>query len=146
MTYESAEKALDRQTKSQKQMKRRLLTLLAAGAIAAGGFAIAQTENQDNCAGRVWHHRGNRLEHMSEALHLTPEQKAKVQPILDQAKPQIVAIHQDAIQKTKAVMDNTMSQIRPLLTPEQQKKADDLRTAHQELREAVKKMHDAASD
>jgi periplasmic protein CpxP/Spy len=127
-------------------MKRNLLTLLAAGGIALGGFAIAQPEDQGNSGGRGWHHRGNPLEHMTETLNLTPDQKAKVQPILDQAKPQIVAIHQDAMQKTKAVMDSAMSQIRPLLTPEQQKKADDLQKAHQDMHNAMKKMHDAAGE
>lgn len=127
-------------------MKQNLITLFAAGGIALGGIAIAQPEDQGNCGGRGWHHRGNPLEHVTETLNLTPDQKAKVQPILDQAKPQIVAIHQDAMQKTKAVMESAMSQIRPLLTPEQQKKADDLRKAHQDLHNAMKKLHDAAKD
>ena len=126
-------------------MKRNLLTLFAAGGIALAGFVLAQPENPDNDSGRGWH-RGNPLEHMTETLNLTPEQKAKVQPILDQAKPQIVAIHQDAMQKTKAVMDSAMSQIRPLLTPEQQKKADDLQKAHQDMHNAMKKMHEAARE
>jgi protein CpxP len=127
-------------------MKRNLLTLLAAGGIALGGVAIAQPEDQNHSGPGGWHHRGNPLEHMTETLNLTPDQKTKVQPILDQAKPQIVAIHQDAMQKTKAVMDSTMSQIRPLLTPEQQKKADDLQKAHQDMHNAMKKMHDAAKE
>ena len=58
-------------------------------------------------------------------MNLTPEQKAKVQPIIDQATPQIENIRREAMQKTKAVMDNAMAQIRPLLTPEQQKKLED---------------------
>lgn len=127
-------------------MKQNLITLLAVSGIALGGVAIAQPEGKADCGGRGWHHRGNPLEHMTETLKLTPDQKAKVQPILDQAKPQIVAIHQDAMQKTKGVMDSTMSQIRPLLTPEQQKKADDLQKAHQDLHNAVKKMHEAAQE
>jgi protein CpxP len=127
-------------------MKQNLITLLAVGGVALGGVAIAQPEDQGNSGGRGWHHRGNPLEHMTETLNLTPDQKAKVQPILDQAKPQIVAIHQDAMQKTKAVMDSARSQIRPLLTPEQQKKADDLQKAHQDMHNAMKKMHDAAKE
>ena len=58
-------------------------------------------------------------------MNLTPEQQAKVQPIIDQAKPQIENIRREAMQKTKAVMDNAMAQIRPLLTPDQQKKLED---------------------
>jgi Spy/CpxP family protein refolding chaperone len=132
--------------KGQKTMKQNLITLLAVGGIALGGFAIAQPEDQGNSGGHGWHHRGNPLEHMTETLNLKPDQKAKVQPILDQAKPQIVAIHQDAMQKTKAVMDSAMSQIRPLLTAEQQKKADDLQKAHQDMHNAMKKMHEAARE
>ncbi len=61
---------------------------------------------------------------MTENLNLTPDQKAKVQPIIDQATPQIESIRREAMQKTKAVMDNALAQIRPLLTPEQQKQLD----------------------
>ena len=87
---------------------------------------------------------GNPLGHLTEKLDLTADQKAKVQPIIDQAKPQIVAIHQEAMQKAKAVMDNTMAQIRPLLTPEQVTKLDAMKAAHEKMREARKEMHDAA--
>ena len=63
-------------------------------------------------------------ERLTQDLNLTPEQQTKVQPMIDQAKPQIAAIRREAMQKTKAVMD-TMTQIRPLLTPDQQKKLDE---------------------
>jgi len=83
---------------------------------------------------------------MTETLKLTPDQQAKVQPILDQTKPQIVAIQQEAMEKTKAVMDKTMSQIRPLLTPEQQQKLDTMRKAHEDMRNARKELHDATKE
>jgi Spy/CpxP family protein refolding chaperone len=131
-------------------MKRYLITFAAVGALALGGLALAQNENEPGQAdhakhaGRGWHGRhGGPLEHMTETLNLTPDQKAKVQPILDQARPQIVAIHQEAMQKTKAVMETTMSQVRPLLTPEQQQKLDEMKKAHEEMRDAAKKFHDA---
>ena len=59
------------------------------------------------------------LQRLTKELNLTSEQQTKVEPIIDQAKPQIAAIHQEAMPKIKAVMDSTMSQIRPLLTPDQ---------------------------
>lgn len=65
---------------------------------------------------------------MTESLNLTADQKAKVQPILDAAKPQMQAIHRDAMQKSKAVMEDTMAKIRPLLTADQQKKLDDMKS------------------
>jgi len=83
---------------------------------------------------------------LTKTLNLTPDQQAKVQPILDQAKPQLKTIHQEARQKAKAVMDSTMSQIRPLLNADQQKKLDDLKAAHQQMRDAMQKMHDAQNE
>lgn len=127
-------------------MKRNLLTLAAIGAIALGGLVLAQAGLGNGPGGR-WHGAGGfGLEHMTKTLNLTADQQAKVQPILDQAKPQIRAIHQDAMQKARAVMDDAMSKIRPLLTPEQQKKFDDLKAAHQEMRDARQKLHSAMQE
>ena len=129
-------------------MKRNFLTLAAAAAIVIGGLALVQADAGHRGAGR-WHGHGAGgfgLDHLTDSLNLTTDQQAKVQPIIDQAKPQIVAIHQDAMQKTHAVMEDTMGKIRPLLTPEQQKKFDDMQAAHQQMRDARKKMHDAIKE
>jgi len=131
--------------KQIKTMKRNLLAFAAVGAIALGGFAFAQAENGGNCGAR-WHGHGNPLARMTESLNLTPDQQSKVQPILDQAKPQIIAIHQEATQKTKAIMDNAMSQIRPMLTPEQQQKFDAQQKARQDMHNAHKELHDAMKE
>jgi len=125
-------------------MKRNLLTLAAAGAIVLGGFALVQAEPGHRGEGR--HGHGFALEHLTKGLDLTPDQQAKVQPIIDQAKPQIIAIHKDAMQKSQAVIDGAMSQIRPLLTPDQQKKFDAQQTARQNLRNAEKNLHDAMKE
>ena len=119
-------------------MNKTLITLLAAGAVATTGFAVAQGGHGG------WHR--NPLDNMTQSLSLTPDQQAKVQPIIDQAKPQLIAIHRDAMQKAKAVVDNAMSQIRPMLTPDQQKKADDIQKAHQDMASAMKRLHDANSE
>ena len=120
-------------------MKRNLLTLAVAGAIALGGFAMVQAQPGHGGGGR----HGFGLEGLTKGLNLTADQQTKVQPIIDQAKPQIAAIHQEAMQKMKAVMDSTTSQIRPLLTADQQKKLDDIQKAHQDVMNAHKELHDA---
>src|SRR5436305_3874858 len=117
-------------------MNKTLITMLAAGVIGSAGFAVAHGGHGGH--GDMQGH--NPLAHVTEALKLTPDQQAKVQPIIDQAQPQLVAIHREAMQKAKGVIDNAMSQIRPILTPEQQKKADDLRQAHEDMRNAMKRM------
>lgn len=126
-------------------MKRNVLTLVAAGAIALGGLLAVQA---DAGAGGHGHWRGHAfgLRGISEKLDLTADQQAKVQPILDQAKPQIAAIHQEAMQKMHTVMDGTLSQIRPLLNADQQKKLDAIQKAHQDMLNAKKQLHDAMQD
>ena len=50
------------------------------------------------------------------------------------------------MQKMKAAMDSTLSQIQPLLTPDQQKKLDDIQKAHQDMMNADKELHDAMQE
>ena len=98
-------------------MKIKLITLSAISALSLGSFAFAQHPKDGN--------RHSVLEQTTERLNLTPEQKAKVQPIIDQTNPQIQTIRRDAMQKIKTLVDNAMTQIRPILTPEQQKLLDE---------------------
>jgi Spy/CpxP family protein refolding chaperone len=126
-------------------MKRKLLAVVAAGAIALGGFALVQAQPGAGGGGH-WHGHEFGLQGISKKLDLTADQQTKVQPILDQAKPQIAAIHKEAMQKAKTVMDSTLSQIRPLLTPDQQKKLDAIQKAHQDMMNARKELHDAMQE
>ena len=121
---------------------------MAAAAVSLGGLAFLQAkehgENKHEHHGPMMHHKmGNPLEHLSKDLELTDDQKAKVQPIIDQAKPQIEAIHKEAMEKTHAVMESTGAQIRPLLTPQQQQKYDAMKKAHEEMRKAKQQLHEA---
>jgi Spy/CpxP family protein refolding chaperone len=113
-------------------MKLKLITLAAIGAFSLGSTAFAQ-EPQGGPGERGGRGGGGRgphgssIEKITDQLNLTPDQKAKAQPIIDQARPQMETIRREAMQKMKAVMDNAMAQIRPLLTPEQQKKLDEVK-------------------
>jgi Spy/CpxP family protein refolding chaperone len=114
-----------------KPMKLKLIALTALGVLALGNAALAndpQDASNDRGGGRGFRH--DPLARMTDNLNLTPDQKAKIQPILDQARPQIEQIHREAMEKMKSVFENTKSQIRPLLTPEQQKKLDEARGNH----------------
>src|SRR5438876_8313088 len=132
-------------------MKRNILTLVTAGAIALGGFVTIQAQPGPGGAGPCGpggpgHGHAFGLGHLTEKLNLTSDQQTKVQPILDQAKPQIAAIHQEAMQKMRTVMDSTLSQIRPLLNADQQKKLDAIQKAHQDMMNAKKELHDAMQE
>ena len=126
-------------------MKRNIMILALCTSLALCGaiFAAGQHGGRGGRGhgGGGWH--GDPMGHLTQALDLTAEQQAKVQPIVDQAKPQIRAIREEAMQKSKAVMENTATQLRPILTPEQQAKFDRIRKAHQDLRAARMALRDA---
>ena len=126
-------------------MKRNVLALAAAGAIALGGFVVVQAQGGPGGAGH-WHGHAFGLKGITEKLDLTADQQTKVEPIMDAAKPQIAAIHQEAMQKMHTVMNSTLSQIRPILTPDQQSKLDAIEKAHQDMLNARKQLHDALED
>ena len=150
-------------------MKRNLMSITVIVAIATGGYMIAHGQGQSPAAPAgpattnaappaglngqpMWHRPPNAmqggptLERFAEMLNLTPEQKTKVQPIFDQATPQIQAIRQEAMQKTQAVMESAMAQIRPLLTPEQVAKLDQMKQSRQNMHtgEPGRPMHDGS--
>jgi Spy/CpxP family protein refolding chaperone len=126
-------------------MKRNILTFATAGAIALGGFAWVNAQDGGGGPGghRGWQGHQFAMQHLTKSLNLTSDQQTKVQPLLDQARPQIIAIHKDAMQKTQAIMDKTMSQIRPILTADQQAKFDALQKARQDMRNAMQELQSA---
>ena len=138
MSFKGAKSALQITIKST--MKRNLLAVAAAGAIALGGFIVVQAQPGPGGAG---HGHAFGLKGITDKLNLTADQQTKVQPILDAAKPQIAAIHQEAMQKMQTVMSSTLSQIRPLLNPDQQTKLDAIQKAHQDMANARKELHNA---
>src|SRR3954471_14994873 len=132
-------------------MTRKIITITAAAAMSLAALVYLQARepgehgpNHEHGPG-PHHVMGNPLEHLSKDLDLNDDQKAKVQPIIDQAKPQIAAIHKEAMEKMHALLENAGAQIRPLLTPEQQVKYDAMKKAHEDMRKAMEEMHDAKS-
>ena len=121
-------------------MKLKLITFSAISALSLGSFAFAQPPAGDNPEqprrGRGGGMRHGALETMTDRLNLTPDQKTKVQPIIDQTNPQIQAIRREAEQKIRALVDNAVTQIRPILTPEQQKILDESQHQHRGGRRA----------
>ena len=128
-------------------MKSRLITLSAACVALFATVSIGQAQDpaaKNNDRPNRWHHkRGNPVEHLTKALDLTPEQQAKIQPIFDQAKPQMKAARQESKEKMVLIRENTMAQVRPILTPAQQQKFDALKKAREDMRKARQEMRDA---
>ena len=93
-----------------------------------------------------WHGHAFGLQGLTAKLDLTADQKTKVQPILDAAKPQIAAIHQEAMQKMKTVMRRHTVANSSAANADQQKKLDAIQKAHQDMMNAKKELHDAMQE
>jgi Spy/CpxP family protein refolding chaperone len=130
-------------------MTRKLISLTAAAALSLASIVYLQAKEPGEHGPKHEHGPGpqhmmeNPLDHLSKDLNLTDDQKAKVQPIIDQTKPQLAAIHKEAMEKAHALLESVGAQIRPLLTPEQQTKYDAMKKAHEDMRKAEQEMHDA---
>lgn len=77
------------------------------------------------------------LDHMSQELKLTDDQKAKLKPILENQSKQMRDLRQDTSSsdqdrraKMKQIHENTMSQVRPILNADQQKKLEEMMSRH----------------
>jgi len=74
------------------------------------------------------------LQHMSEALSLTDDQKTKIKPILEDESKQMQQLRgdtslsqEDRRSKFQEIHQSTMSQIKPILTSDQQKKLESMK-------------------
>jgi Spy/CpxP family protein refolding chaperone len=88
------------------------------------------------------HHQGmpspdQELAHLTQSLNLTSDQQAKIKPILEDTSKQMGAVHQDTSMsqqdrhaKIQDIHKNSMSQIREILTPDQQQKFDAMMKSH----------------
>jgi Spy/CpxP family protein refolding chaperone len=121
-------------------MKQKLIVITIICAFSLGAAALLQAGGHGPSG---FHHGGDPFEEITGSLNLTDDQKAKVQPVLDSAKPQMNAIHEEAMQKARVVMENTTAQIRPFLTAQQQQKLDTLKKAHEDMINAMRELHDA---
>lgn len=131
-------------------LKRYAITLVLA-LFAMGAYSFAQQDqNQNqpaqnsNSPGQHEHNGGGRngwgprdpaqmVQHMTQELNLTSDQQSKVLAILQDQQKQMQALHDDTTtpqeDKRAKAMDlhkNTMSQVRAVLTDEQQKKFDEM--------------------
>jgi Spy/CpxP family protein refolding chaperone len=71
--------------------------------------------------------------HLQRALDLTPEQAAKIAPIVDATSAKLESIRVETAQRVRNAMDESEQQISPELTPEQQKKLQKLKQEHHRI-------------
>jgi Spy/CpxP family protein refolding chaperone len=81
-----------------------------------------------------FHHRGDiseRMRHrLQRELDLTPEQVAKISPILDRAAAQLQQMRSDTGQRVREILNETHRQMTPNLTDEQREKLKQIEERH----------------
>jgi Spy/CpxP family protein refolding chaperone len=102
-----------------------LLTLSVMASLAATPFARGQAPDDP----MPFHHGSHDLNVMlTHMLNLTDAQQTQVKAMVSDVQPQLDAIHEQARQAADAVMKQLDTKIRPLLTPDQQKRLDAFET------------------
>ncbi|MEY2490206.1 MAG: hypothetical protein QOC70_2148 [Verrucomicrobiota bacterium] len=77
---------------------------------------------------------GDRMrEHLRHALDLTPEQAAKIAPIVDATSAKLESIRVETAQRVRNAMEESERQISPELTPEQREKLHKLKLEHHKI-------------
>jgi Spy/CpxP family protein refolding chaperone len=77
---------------------------------------------------------GERMQqHLRQELQLTPEQSAKVTPIIERMSAQLETIRQETSARVTQTMNESHQEMLPLLTPEQRQKLADLRRRHEHM-------------
>jgi Spy/CpxP family protein refolding chaperone len=77
---------------------------------------------------------GDRMrEHFRRTLDLTTDQEKKIGPILDATSSKLETIRVETAERVRTVMEDSKKEVAPLLTPEQQKKLDNLESEHRKL-------------
>ncbi len=77
---------------------------------------------------------GRMQERIESQLNLTPEQKAKIQPVFDQAAKELEQIRAETGAKVRRVFQQTHQALEPILTTEQQSRLKQIeqRTHHED--------------
>jgi Spy/CpxP family protein refolding chaperone len=110
-------------------MKLKTLTLTTLAVVSCLTTPLARAQAPDDSAS--FHHRHGPFDlnaMLTRTLNLTDDQQAQVKPLVTEVQPQLDAIHQQAHQAADVILKQLDAKVRPLLTPEQQKRLDAMAT------------------
>jgi len=123
-----------------------IVTTLMVVALSSAGFSQGSSAAQDDQqrqakSGETRHQEmmtpEAMLDHLSTELSLTEEQRTKIKPIADDVYKQMDKVRQDSSipeqerrEKMRQIHQNALSQVKPILTTDQQKKLDEMMSSH----------------
>ncbi|MEY2557884.1 MAG: hypothetical protein QOE34_1309 [Verrucomicrobiota bacterium] len=109
------------------------LLVFAAGATTGGLFSTLHMKSHFLGPPHSGEVGGRMREHLRRALDLTPEQAAKISPIVDTTSAKLEAIRIETAQRVRTVMEESEKQIAPELSPEQMKKLQAMKQEHHKI-------------
>ncbi|MBI4347857.1 MAG: hypothetical protein HY553_13455 [Elusimicrobia bacterium] len=78
--------------------------------------------------------KGRMVAHITRKLKLSPEQKQLLQRIVEAKRRRMDALHEENKPKVQAVRESAREEIRAILTPEQQRRFDEMLARWKERR------------
>jgi len=124
-------------------MKKCFVCALLSLTLACCGTALYAQQDTTSQGGPPAAHRmppspEQRLQHMTKALNLTPEQQEKIKPILENEQSQMQTLHTDTsmsrddrMAKAQQIRQGSNEQINQLLSTDQQQKWSQMQGQHQ---------------
>ncbi len=103
-----------------------LIVVFLAGGLAGGGIGAWSTKRMLLSPPKSAELAVRLQAKLDSDLHFTPEQAAKVNPILERTAERMSALHRTTFAELDHIMIDTIADIRPQLTPGQLPKFDQL--------------------
>jgi hypothetical protein len=102
------------------------VAIFVAGGISGGALGVYETKShlfEPQREQDVALHWRNRLQ---EKLGLTPDQMAKINPVIDNGVAQMRSIRSDTMQRLNKIFEDSYAKISAVLTPDQRTKLDQM--------------------
>ena len=119
-----------------------LAVLVLSGAGFSQGSSAKQVDQQHQTKSGQPNHQEMMtpeamVEHLSTQLDLTEDQKAKIKPMAEDVYKQMNEVRQDSSlseqerrEKMREIHEKALSQVKPILSPDQQRKLDQMMAGH----------------
>ena len=116
-----------------------LIAIFAVGGISGGlvAYRVARRHMPLPLPPEAWGAR--RFEHVAQELQLTPEQKARIKPIVKRNIEEIEKLHRQSMHEVRGILERMETDIAAELTPEQRTQYEQFL---KERREARKQMQE----
>ena len=107
--------------------------IFVAGGISGGALGVYETRSQLFVPPRQQEMASHLLQRLKARLDLTPEQVAKITPIIERTAADIRSIRMETAVRINRVFDDSYAQVSAILTPEQRVTFDQIQRQRREV-------------